>query len=342
MVKDNAHKESGLSAQPEPVLRVEDLAMHYSTRQGWVKAVDGVSLALARGESVGLVGESGSGKTSMAICLIRVLPDNARIVRGKICLDGVDLATLPEGEMRHYRWRRISMVFQAAMSSLNPVQRVGDQITEVIRTHEGVAPAEAADRVAGLFSLVGLDPYLAQRYPHELSGGMKQRAVIALALACKPEVVIADEPTTALDVIVQHRVLQELKKVQQSQGTSIIYISHDIGVIAEVSSKIAVMYAGKIVEMAPTVEIFERPRHPYTRALISAFPRLRGPKRALSSLEGDPPNLITPPSGCRFHPRCPLATQVCREQEPPLEAMGAAHVAACWHPLAVSREASHG
>ncbi len=342
MVQDNAHKEPGPSTQPESVLRVEDLVMHYSTRQGWVKAVDGVSLALARGESIGLVGESGSGKTSMAICLLRVLPDNARIVRGKIHLGGVDLAALPEGEMRRYRWRRISMVFQAAMSSLNPVQRVGDQIIEVIRTHEGVAPAEAADRVSGLFSLVGLDPYLAQRYPHELSGGMKQRAVIALALACKPEVVIADEPTTALDVIVQHRVLQELKKVQQSQGTSIIYISHDIGVIAEVSSRIAVMYAGKITEMAPTVEIFERPRHPYTRALISAFPRLHGPKRALSSLEGDPPNLVTPPSGCRFHPRCPLATQVCREQEPPLESMGAAHVAACWHPLAVSREASHG
>lgn len=342
MVQDSPHKDAGLSAQPEAVLRVEDLAMHYSTRQGWVKAVDGVSLTLGRGESIGIVGESGSGKTSMAICLIRVLPDNARIVRGKIYLDGVDLAALPEGEMRRYRWQRISMVFQAAMSSLNPVQRVGDQITEVIQMHEGVAPTEAADRVADLFSLVGLDPYLAQRYPHELSGGMKQRAVIALALACKPDVVIADEPTTALDVIVQYRVLQELKNVQRSQGTSIIYISHDIGVIAEVSSRIAVMYAGKIVEMAPTAEIFERPRHPYTWALISAFPRLHGPKRALASLEGDPPNLISPPSGCRFHPRCPLATQVCREQEPPLESMGKGHVAACWHPLQLSQEASHG
>lgn len=317
----------------EPVLRVEDLTMHYATRQGWVKAVDGVSFTLHRGESLGLVGESGCGKTSMALCLLRALPDNARILNGKITLGGTDLVSLPEDEMRRYRGRRISMVFQAAMSSLNPVERVGAQVVEVIRTHESTPEREAKERVARLFALVGLDTPLMERYPHELSGGMKQRAVIAMALSCWPDVVIADEPTTALDVIVQHGVLQELKRIQQEQGTALIYISHDIGVIAEVSSRIGVMYAGKMVELAATPELLGRPVHPYTHALLSSFPRLRGPKHTLAPMAGDPPSLVSPPEGCRFHPRCPYATSVCREQEPLLEEHRPGHVAACWHPL---------
>jgi peptide/nickel transport system ATP-binding protein len=341
-----------------PVLRLDDLTMHYSTRQGWVKAVDGVSFELARGESLGLVGESGCGKTSLALCLLKVLPDNAHIVRGKILLKQgtgygvqgellaanpvprtlypvpyVDLTPLNEDEMRRYRWTRISMVFQAAMSSLNPVQRVGNQLVEVIQTHERIARDEARGRVAELFQMVGLEPALMERYPHELSGGMKQRAVIALALACKPDVIIADEPTTALDVIVQYRVLQELRHVQAQQGTAMIYISHDLGVIAEVSARIAVMYAGKIVEMASTADLFHHPRHPYTIALMSSFPNLQGPKRELVALEGDPPDLVSPPVGCRFNPRCPNALQICREQEPPLEAHAQGHLAACWNPV---------
>jgi peptide/nickel transport system ATP-binding protein len=316
-----------------PVLRLDDLAMHYSTRQGWVKAVDGVSFELARGESLGLVGESGCGKTSLALCLLKVLPDNAHIVRGKILLGDADLTPLNEDEMRRYRWTRISMVFQAAMSSLNPVQRVGNQLVEVIQTHERLARDEARGRVAELFRMVGLEPALMERYPHELSGGMKQRAVIALALACKPDVIIADEPTTALDVIVQHRVLQELRHVQAQQGTAMIYISHDLGVIAEVSARIAVMYAGKIVEMASTADLFHHPRHPYTMALMSSFPNLQGPKHELVALEGDPPDLVSPPAGCRFNPRCPNALQICREQEPPLEAHAQGHLAACWNPV---------
>ena len=328
-----------------PLLQVEDLTMHYATREGWVKAVDGVSFTLARGESLGLVGESGCGKTSAALCLLRVLPDNARILRGRMLLDGTDLGSLREEEVQQYRWRRIAMVFQAAMSSLNPVTRVGEQIVETIQAHERVSAEEAQQRVAHLFQVVGLEPSLVERYPHELSGGMKQRAVIAMALACRPDVLIADEPTTALDVIVQHRVLQALQEVQQRLGTAMVFISHDIGIIARVCSRVAVMYAGKIVEMADTRELFERPRHPYTRALIAAFPRLRGPKRELASLPGDPPDLVAPPRGCRFHPRCAYATAVCREQEPRLEALegaGAGHLAACWHPVVEAREDGGG
>jgi len=317
----------------EPLLQVEELTMHYSTKQGWVKAVDGVSFELAPGESLGLVGESGCGKTSLAMCLLKVLPDNSRILGGKVLLDGADLVPLHEEEMRHYRWRRISMVFQAAMNSLNPVQRVASQIVEAIRTHEGAGEEEARKRIADLFALVGLDASLMERYPHELSGGMRQRAVIAMALACNPQIIIADEPTTALDVIVQYHVLEELRKAQRRTGTSMIYISHDLGVIAEVSDRIAVMYAGKMVEVARSHDLFQRPYHPYTRALISSFPRLRGPKQPLASLVGDPPDLISPPTGCRFHPRCPYATAVCREKEPPLESHGSGHQAACWHPL---------
>ncbi|MBI2164898.1 MAG: ABC transporter ATP-binding protein [Chloroflexi bacterium] len=317
----------------EVVLRVDDLTMHYATRQGWVRAVEGVSFSLGRGEALGLVGESGCGKTSVAVCLLRALPDNGRILKGSILLDGTDLVSLTEEEMRQHRWRRISMVFQAAMSSLNPVQRVGAQVVEVIHVHESVGLDAARERVVQLFSLVGLDRQLMERYPHELSGGMKQRAVIAMALACRPDVIIADEPTTALDVIVQHRVLQELKQVQQSQGTAIIYISHDIGVVAEVCTRIAVMYAGRIAEVAPTAELLTHPVHPYTQALLSSFPRLRGPKHSLASLPGDPPSLVAPPSGCRFHPRCPYATSLCQEKDPALQEHRPRHLAACWHPL---------
>jgi peptide/nickel transport system ATP-binding protein len=215
---------------------------------------------------------------------------------------------------------------------------VGNQVVEVIQTHEGTSYDQARERVAFLFGMVGLEPSLMERYPHELSGGMKQRAVIAMALACHPDVVIADEPTTALDVIVQYRVLQELKHIQAQQGTAMVYISHDIGVIAEVSSRIAVMYAGKIVEIAKTEDLFRQPRHPYTRALMSSFPRLRGPKRALVSLGGDPPDLVSPPAGCRFHPRCPYATSICQEREPLLEGQRPEHLVACWHPLETGQE----
>ena len=314
------------------LLTVENLTMHYMTRAGPVRAVDGVSFSVERGQSLGLVGESGCGKSSIATTLLKLLPDNADLVAGKVMLDGVDLAPLSEGEMREYRWDRISMVFQAAMNSLDPVYRVGDQIVEALEAHYTRARQDSIERVRGLYDLVGLNPAFMARYPHEYSGGMKQRAIIAMALACEPDLVIADEPTTALDVIVQDRILREMKEVQRKLDMSMIYISHDMAVIAEVSDVVGVMYAGKIVEYGPTSEIFRRPIHPYTNALMSAFPSVKGEKRELVTLPGEPPDLTNPPAGCRFHPRCAYATDECRVSEPPIVNRGE-HWAACWNPL---------
>ena len=314
------------------LLTVENLTMHYMTRAGPVRAVDGVSFSVERGQSLGLVGESGCGKSSIATTLLKLLPDNADLVAGKVVLDGVDLAPLSESEMREYRWDRISMVFQAAMNSLDPVYRVGDQIVEALEAHYTNALQDSIERVRDLYDLVGLNRAFMERYPHEYSGGMKQRAIIAMALACEPDLVIADEPTTALDVIVQDRILREMKEVQRKLDMSMIYISHDMAVIAEVSDVVGVMYAGKIVEYGPTSEIFGRPIHPYTNALMSAFPSVKGEKRELVTLPGEPPDLTNPPAGCRFHPRCAYATDECRVSEPPIVNRGE-HWAACWNPL---------
>ena len=314
-----------------PLLQVEDLSMSYSTSQGNVHAVDGVSFSVERGQALGLVGESGCGKSSIALSLLRILPENARILEGSIELEGVDIVTLPEVEMREYRWARISMVFQAAMNSLDPVYRVGDQIIEALEEHVRSAPEESLERVRELYDLVSLDPVFIPRYPHEYSGGMKQRAIIAMALACEPDLVIADEPTTALDVIVQDRILREIKKVQRELDMGMIYISHDMAVIAEVSDIVGVMYAGKIVEFGATHDVFSKPIHPYTRALMSAFPSVTGEKRELATLGGEPPNLLEPPGGCRFHPRCPYATDECAVSAPPRVGAGN-HWAFCWNP----------
>ncbi len=317
----------------EPVLKVAGLTLNYLTRQGEVKAVHDVSFELARGQALGLVGESGCGKTSVANCLMRLLPDNARLVAGQVFLDGQDLLALSEEEIRRFRWRRIAMVFQAAMNSLDPVYKVGQQVVEAIETHGVEATiAEARERVARLFRMVGLDPQLMERYPHEFSGGMRQRAVIAMALSCDPAVIIADEPTTALDVIVQDRILRELKAIQEELQMCIIYISHDIAVVAEVTDRIGVMYAGSLVELGDTADVFRAPIHPYTEALMSSFPSVSGEKRPLAILAGEPPNLIDPPPGCPFHPRCPYATEVCRVERPPQVSRGS-QWAACWHPL---------
>ena len=316
-----------------PVLQVKDLTMHYQTRQGTVKAVDGISFELARGEVLGLVVESGCGKTSIAVTLMKLLPDNALIIKGQVLLDGQDLMTMDDTTLRKYRWRRISMIFQAAMNSLNPVHRVGDQIIEAIEAHDMAATTkEARETVDRLFRLVGLDPGLTDRYPHEFSGGMRQRAVIAMALACQPDVIIADEPTTALDVIVQDRILRQIKEIQTDLNMSMLYITHDIAVVAEITDRIGVMYAGKLVELGSTADVFERPIHPYTKALLSVFPSIRGEKRPLATLGGEPPNLVDPPTGCRFHPRCPNATAICQQEEPPVVVRDG-HWAACWNPV---------
>jgi len=315
------------------LLAVENLTMHYTTTKGDVQAVDDVSFELAKGESLGLVGESGCGKTSAAISILKLLPENAKILDGHIYFKEQDLVPLPEKEIRKIRWKGISMVFQAAMNSLNPVYRVGDQLIEAIQAHEKIDKEEARKRVAELFQLVDLDPERMDHYPHEYSGGMKQRAVIAMALACNPDIIIADEPTTALDVIVQDRILHEMDKIRERLNMGMIYISHDIAVIAEVSDRIGVMYAGKMVEFADTVTIFKRPAHPYTHALMNAFPSLLGEKRDLQMIVGEPPDLLDPPSGCRFHPRCPYVTPVCEREEPRWEEIEPNHFIACWNPL---------
>lgn len=320
------------------ILKVENLKMHYKTKKGYVKAVDGISFELDAGESLGIVGESGCGKTSVSMTLLRILPENAQFMGGSVWFDDngnkVDLVKLAEDEIRHYRWKGISMVFQAAMNSLNPVYRVGDQIVEAILNHYPETPIDGArEKVAKLFELVTLDPKRMDQYPHQYSGGMKQRAVIALSLACDPRVIIADEPTTALDVIVQDKILREMKKIQRELNMAMIYISHDIAVIAEVSDKIAVMYAGKFVEQADSATIFKRSMHPYTFLLMNAFPSHVGEKRKLFTIPGEPPDLLNPPTGCRFAPRCPWATDKCQNEEPEYKEVEKGHYLACWHPL---------
>ncbi len=329
----NATADSGIARNGggRPLLEVRDLTMRYTTRAGEVSAVDRVSFSVQRGQSLGLVGESGCGKSSIAISLLKLLPENARIVGGQILLDGVDMAPLSEDEMLEYRWDRVSMVFQAAMNSLDPVYRVGDQIIEALEYHVESAREDALERVRQLYDLVSLDRVFIPRYPHEYSGGMKQRAIIAMALACEPDLIIADEPTTALDVIVQDHILREMKKVQRELDMGMIYISHDMAVIAEVSDVVGVMYAGRIVEFGDTRGLFQSPIHPYTRALMSAFPSVTGEKRELTGLRGEPPNLLDPPPGCRFHPRCPYATDECFTQEPPIVRRGE-RWAFCWNP----------
>ncbi len=315
----------------EPLLRVENLRVYYYSLRGIVKAVDNVSFEVNRGEVLGLAGESGCGKSTLGFALLRLVPPPGRIVSGKLLFDGVDLVQLPDPVLRRdYRWKRISMVFQGAMNALNPVKTVGDQIAEAILIHEkGVTKEEALERAQKLLEMVGIDPRRIKSYPHELSGGMKQRVVIAMALALNPDLVIADEPTTALDVVVQAQIINLLKKLKKERNMSMILISHDLSLIAEMADRVAIMYAGKIVEYGPSDIIYERPAHPYTQLLLKSIPRLRGPKK-LIWIPGQPPDLRTPPPGCRFHPRCPYAMDICRKDEPPMIEIEPGHYVACW------------
>tara|TARA_B100001248_G_scaffold32349_1_gene20887 strand:+ start:498 stop:1469 length:972 start_codon:yes stop_codon:yes gene_type:complete len=297
------------------VLVVKDLNMHYETLSGNVSAVKNVSFSVKEGESFGLVGESGCGKTSVAMSLLQLQADNARISSGSIMLDGIEMVGMSEAELREVRWDGISIVFQGAMNAWNPVIKVGEQIREAIREHyPDNTKVENTEKIASLFKMVGLDSSIMDRFPHELSGGMKQRAVIALALSCDPKLVIADEPTTALDVVIQDQILKEIKKVQELLGLSLIYISHDIAVIAEMTDKMAVMYAGSIVEKGPTSEIFANPQHSYTKSLLASTPSVVGDKVKLNSLEGEPPSLIDQIDGCSFAPRCPNRNTTCHPE----------------------------
>jgi oligopeptide/dipeptide ABC transporter ATP-binding protein len=301
-----------------PLLEVTDLAIRFRMPSGpSVKAVDGVSFRLDDGEALGIAGESGCGKTTTALSLIKLLPANGRIRAGRIELFGIDLVPKTERQMARYRWREISMVFQGAMNALNPVKRIGDQIAEPIEVRLG-QPRESSRRRAGdLLELVGIPRQRAAAYPHELSGGMRQRAMIAMALACDPAIIVGDEPTTALDVMVQAQILVLLERLRRDLGLSLVLITHDLSVIAETCDKVMVMYAGRVAEEGPVRRVFAAPRHPYTAKLLSAFPNIHADRRTLSVIPGQPPDLRTPPPGCRFAPRCDHAMAVCTQEVPP-------------------------
>ena len=315
----------------EYLLQVSNLKIYYYTYEGIVRAVDGVSFNIKRGEALGIAGESGCGKSTLAYGLLRIVPIPGRIVEGKVIFDGTDILQIPESEFkRKYRWKKISMVFQGAMNSLDPVKNIGKQIADVILTHEeNISKSKAYRRATELLKLVGIDPARAKSYPHELSGGMKQRVVIAMALALNPDLLIADEPTTALDVVVQAQILNLLKELKNKFKMSLILITHDLSVIAEIADKVAIMYAGKIVELGKMEDIYEDPKHPYTSKLLRSIPRLRG-KASLEWIPGQPPDLKNPPLGCRFHPRCPYVMDRCRREEPPAISLGRDRFVSCW------------
>ena len=316
----------------DPLLSVQDLTLDYQTADGPVGAVDRVSFALHPGQALGLVGESGCGKTSVANCLLRLLPENARIRTGRIMFRGQDILEFGPARLRQLRGNQIAMVFQAAMNSLNPVYRVGDQIGEAIRAHRQMPRREMQERLEELFDMVGLEPGVMWSYPHEYSGGMRQRAVIAMALCCDPDVLVADEPTTALDVIVQRRILQRLARLHHRSRRAMILVSHDLAAIAQVCDQVAVMYAGQLVEYGPTARVLESPIHRYTRALLDAVPRLRGPRRDLAVIAGETPDLLDPPPGCRFNPRCAHALADCRGGLAPRVERAPGHWARCFDP----------
>lgn len=312
------------------VLEVTNLQVTYRTAGGDVPAVRGMDLTLAAGQKLGLAGESGCGKSTMALALLRLLPKTATVT-GEIRLDGQDILTMPWGALRAVRWADASIIFQGAMHSLNAVQRLGDQIAEPILLHEKVSADVARRRVAELLEQVGLPAHRARAYPHELSGGQRQRVMIAMALACNPALIIADEPTTALDVMIQAQILTLIQTLVAEHRISLIMISHDLSVLADTCDRLAVMYAGRIVEEGPAHEVFSQARHPYSAALSAAFPVVGDPssRRNPRGLAGDPPDPAELPPGCTFHPRCPSRLDICSSLDPQLWSAGHRHVAAC-------------
>jgi len=321
------------------LLEVRDLKVQYKTRAGVVKAVDGVSYWVDEGETLGIVGESGCGKSQTSLGLMRLNKSPGTVAGGEVLYNGRDLTKISEQEMQAVRGNEIAMIFQDPMTSLNPVLKISTQLTEGLIHHKGMTMQEARARALDLMNAVQI-PAARERldaYPHQFSGGMRQRVMIAMALACNPKVLICDEPTTALDVTIQAQILNLIKELQTEFGTAVIMITHDMGVVAEVADRVAVMYAGRIIEHAPTDEIFDHPQHPYTEALLGSLPSLDDSLEGerLESIPGLPPDLINPPSGCKFHPRCKYRTAICSDRVPPLIAPideDAAHVAACWHP----------
>ncbi|MGD9186600.1 MAG: ABC transporter ATP-binding protein [Desulfobacteraceae bacterium] len=316
-----------------PLLSVDNLSITYRTRRGLLTAVDRASFTLEKGQTLGLVGESGSGKSTIGTAIMRLLPGNASIPSGRIELSGIDLLAAAPEQIRQIRWNKISMIFQAAMNAMNPIQRVGEQIAETIRFHEPDLPGpDVQNRVAELFDLVGIPKARQKDYPHQYSGGMRQRAVIAMALACRPEIIIADEPTTALDVIVQDQILQTLRKLQRTLGIGIVLISHDIAVVADTCDHIGVMYAGQLVELGTRSEVFHAPAHPYTKALLAAHITLDNDRRDPAPIPGNPPDMVALPPGCRFCDRCPCQRDSCGIDPPGWQNLTATHKIRCCHP----------
>jgi peptide/nickel transport system ATP-binding protein len=287
------------------VLELRKLAVEYRLGDRVARAVDGVDLEIAAGEIVGLAGESGCGKSTIANAVMQILRPPAYIAGGSIVFQGEELNGKTNEELRRYRWRNVSMVFQSAMNSLNPVMRVGDQFVDMMQAHEPVSKRHALANAGNLLELVGIDPRRVRSYPHQLSGGMRQRVIIAMALALKPELVILDEPTTALDVVVQREILQQFRQLKQELGFSVLFITHDLSLLLSLADRVAIMYAGELVETAAAAELAASPRHPYTQGLLRSFPPLHGPLTRLTGIPGAPPDLANPPAGCRFHPRCP-------------------------------------
>ena len=337
--------------KPDKLLDIKDLYVEYLTPKGSVKAVNGVTFSIGKGEVFGLAGESGCGKSTIAHTILRVLRPPAVVTGGNIYYKGIDILDLGQEDhkkraerkklivegkedqvipsLEDFRWAEISMVFQSAMNSLNPVIRVVDQITDVIITHKHISKEEARSRAEELMDIVNIDKQRLDAYPHELSGGMRQRVVIAIALALSPDLMIMDEPTTALDVVVQKDILQQIEELKTKLGFSILFITHDLSLMVEFSDRLAIMYAGEIVEMATAHEILANPQHAYTEGLLSSFPSITGPRKKLFGIPGSPPNLITPPKGCRFHPRCPYYNGVEQENSPKLVEVLPNHWAAC-------------
>jgi peptide/nickel transport system ATP-binding protein len=336
-----------MSANAKPLLRVQDLKTHFHTRDGVVRAVDGVSFDVLPGETLAIVGESGCGKSVTAMSILRLLPmPPARIAGGRIEFDGRNLLELSEPDMRKVRGNAISMIFQEPMTSLNPVLTIGRQISEALVLHRGMTEKAALVRAAEMLRKVHI-PEAERRltqYPHELSGGMRQRVMIAMALACGPRLLIADEPTTALDVTIQAQILELMHELRAETGASVILITHDLGVVAEIAHRVVVMYAGRKVEEAPIGELFAAPRHPYTRGLLGSMPHLgdsvNETGKRLVEIPGMVPSLKDPAPGCLFAPRCPNATERCTREAPPLELHAPGHQAACWNPVAAPRAAA--
>jgi oligopeptide/dipeptide ABC transporter ATP-binding protein len=317
-----------------PLLELRNLSTHYVSAGGTrvVRAVDEVSLSLAAGSTLGIVGESGSGKSTLALTILRLLPPAAQITGGEILFEGEDLRAKSDVEMRRIRGKRIAMILQDPMASLNPLFTVGDQVAEPLRVHEGVGRAGAWSRAKDLLKSVRISAPEARvgEYPHQMSGGMRQRIVGAIAISCAPRLLIADEPTTSLDLTIQAQYLNLLRDLQRQHELALIFITHNLGIVAKMCDQVAVMYAGRLVEWGPVTRIFDAPAHPYTQALLGSIPRMGDARARLTAIEGQPPDLAAPPSGCAFHPRCPQAMSQCREDAPPEAVLAPRHTVRCW------------